>query len=264
MINFLVGLSASILSVLLTLLSQFGYKKYKQRGLAAILNFLGDQITFIYPPREDCDADPYKVILPRTATEDFLSINNVLSAFLKIQWNGNIQLCNSKEFGKEERKRDLIFICSPLSNDGTKEVLAELSKKYRCGIPQFKYDEEKKQCYLRVSGGRYDSSTYDVVKECIKAGTRPEEAEMYDHAVLLKAENPWDPTKKVIVLAGIRGIGTWGAGECLKKGWQEIYNRKHSKGGQKKSGDFVAVIRVNFNKCDLVGFKIENFIDLDR
>lgn len=87
---------------------------------------------------------------------------------------------------------------------------------------------------------------------------------MYDHAVLVKATNPWDFSKKVLILAGIRGIGTWGAGEFLKKEWPEIYNRKNSKNGLKKGGDFTAVIRVNYNKCDLVSFKIENFIDLDR
>lgn len=140
MFSFWVGLLSSISAFLVTVATQIGYKKYKRKGLATILNFLKTDITFIYPPREDCDTNPYKVILPRTATEDFLSINNVLSSFLEIQWNGIVNLINSKDFGKEERKKDLIFICSSISNDGTKEILDELSRNYSCGIPHFFYD----------------------------------------------------------------------------------------------------------------------------
>ncbi len=30
-------------------------------------------------------------------------------------------------------------------------------------------------------------------------------------------------------MAGLRGIGTWGAGECIKKEWQQIFDKLPSK-----------------------------------
>lgn len=263
MLNFIIGVAASVSGAILTVFVQFIYKKFGQRGLSSLLNFLNNEITFVYPPRTDCDADPYKVILPRTATEDFLAMNNFQSALLSINWNGITYFKSSCDFQSIEKAKDLIFICSSHSNVGTDEVLNKLKNIYKCGIPRFSLDETTNRIYLRVGGARYDSTTYEVLEECELSGKIPAEEEMIDYGIILKATNPWDKNKKIMVLAGIRGIGTWGAAECLKKGWQELYNKKSSKKGRKKTGDFVAVVRVVCNQSDLTEFKIENLIDLD-
>lgn len=262
-LSFAVGLAASISSVVLTVLFQFAYKKYKQRGLRAILNFRNSEITFIYPPRTDCDADLSQVLLPRTATEDFLAMNNFQSALLSINWNGNTYFKSSCDFQTIEKDKDLIFICSSNSNVGTGEVLGKLPQNYNCGIPKFRLDTEKDRMYLRIGGARYDSTTYDVVEECSISGKLPAEEEMIDYGIILKATNPWDKNRKIMVLAGIRGIGTWGAAECLKKDWEELYQRKSAKGTSKKTGDFIAVVKVVCNQSDLTDFEVEHFIDLD-
>jgi len=263
MLNFIIGVASSISSVIITVIAQSSYNKYKQKGLRAILHFSDHEITFIYPPRKDSEENSGKVILPRTATEDFLAMNNFQSALLSINWKGKTHFKSSSDFKAMDKHKDLVFICSSFSNPATKDVLESLEKYYNRDIPQFHCDKDLNKVYLRIGGARFDSESYEAVEECIANGKLPAEGEINDYGIILKATNPWDNNKKVIILAGIRGIGTWGAAECLKKSWKDIYQRKMSKGTKRKTGDFVAVIKVVCNQSDLTEFKIEQFYDLD-
>lgn len=68
-------------------------------------------------------------------------------------------------------------------------------------------------------------------------------------------------------MAGIRGIGTWGAAECLKKWWKPIYSAKASTrsiGGPSKAGDFAALVKVRYRNYDIKeGTGMTHFADLD-
>lgn len=103
---------------------------------------------------------------------------------LSINWNGNTYFKSSCDFPAIEKDKDLIFICSSNSNIGTEEVLQKLLKHYKCGIPRFRCDEERKKIYLRIGGARFDSTTYEVVDECLKNKKLPAEEEMIDYGCM--------------------------------------------------------------------------------
>jgi hypothetical protein len=71
----------------------------------------------------------------------------------------------------------------------------------------------------------YESGAYDVNNA--EAAENPELG-IEEHALLIKVKNPGDPNSrtKVLVLAGIRGIGTWVAADYLRKYHESIYNTK--------------------------------------
>ncbi len=264
MISFILNVIASVVGALLLFTYQRSKVWFVQKNLLKILDFLNRKLMFVYPPRRDQVANPSRVILPRTATEDFLSINNMLSVLLKLKWNGLCAFKNSEDFLKniENKKNDIVFICSPFSNPGCNEALIELEKK-EGGLPKFLIDDVTKRNYIRFHGNKYESTSYDVIEECIKNGSSPENAEMLDYAAIIKTSNPWEPDKRILILAGIRGVGTWGASEFIKKHWEKLYNKKRSDGKHTKRGNFAAIIKVLYKDCDLKEFSLEDFIDLD-
>lgn len=247
--------------LLTSVAGQLGYRRFKQRNQAALLNFGSRMVTFVYSPRRDSFSEPQRVILPRTSTEDFLAINNLISALIRSGYKHDLDMCSVRAFDGNKRFGDLVFVCSPVSNPGTASVLAELSKIYE-SLPRFE-TQSNGQCVIHAGANTYQSETYEVVERCHKEGSEPEEATMRDYGLLVKAPNPWEPERMVLVLAGIRGIGTWGIAECLKKDWQKVLRKKRRDGKHRASGPFAAVIETTFDKCDLTSFEVKYLLDLD-
>jgi hypothetical protein len=94
-------------------------------------------------------------------------------------------------------------------------------------------------------GGVYGSKSYD---QQIEGSSRRD-----DTAMIVKVQSPWSPQHRILIVAGIRGIGTWGAAECMKKWWEELYHQKGSskKRGTTKSGDFAALVKVHYEGHDI-------------
>src|SRR5438876_10553096 len=56
---------------------------WRTRGHAALLDGLEGNTLFVFPPRHEVDSS----VLPRMAIEDFLAINNIISAFMRVNRN---------------------------------------------------------------------------------------------------------------------------------------------------------------------------------
>jgi len=147
--RYLIGLAASTTSVLLTLLVQRFIAWWKRREHGALLDFPRKEILFIYPARSDPSADPRKVIVPRTATEDFLAINNVLSALIKVRWLGEVHVKSCDHFGADDKEHDLVLICSPRTNPKTAEALEAVGNKYP-GLPRFEREQGSDRWCIRL------------------------------------------------------------------------------------------------------------------
>lgn len=80
-----------------------------------------------------------------------------------------------------------------------------------------------------------------------------------DYAVVTKVTSPWNENRKVVWLAGIRGIGTWGAAECIKKEWRQIYDQlpQHS-----KDCDFSALLKIDYDNCDITSIDVRRVVVL--
>jgi len=251
-------LLANALWALIGALGAFVWRRFaswrKDRGHRAILAGFDGPTIFVFPPR-----DVVGRTLPHTAVEDFLAINNIISAFLRVGRQPPEKIRDHDHLLDPDKKRcNLILICSPRSNRVTKDALERLlaGGKYPGDlIPRFEEVPDKPD-RLRIYWNKADwnSPSYD------QRGRRE------DVAIILKAQSPWASDRKLLIVAGVRGIGTWGAAEMLKKWWMEIYEKKgHSRRhGTTKQGDFVAMVSVEYEDSDIKRVSLRALRDLDR
>jgi hypothetical protein len=87
-----------------------------------------------------------------------------------------------------------------------------------------------------------------------------------DVAMIIKARNPWAGQRRILIVSGIRGFGTWGAAEFLKKHWQELHERKgrSRRLGTSKHGNFAALISVRYANYDIKNMSLLHVVDLDE
>ena len=230
----------------------------RSRGHSAIFVGINDPTLFVFPPRPGGDR-----LLPHMAVEDFLAINNIISAYLQI---GRIPPAKVRDHShltdQDKKTNNLILICSSKSNDVTREalnLLRERNSRLRDLIPYFEdVPGAKNQIHIKWSGGTYTSDSY------LQQDRRDQRQE--DIAVIVKAQNPWAAQHKILVVAGIRGIGTWGAAEFLKKWWQDLYDQKDKSRarGTTKAGDFAALVRVHYEDHDIKDATLLHIVDLER
>jgi len=75
----------------------------------------------------------------------------------------------------------------------------------------------------------------------------PECGPLTDYAIIGRIDSPWNLDKSVILLCGIRGIGTWGAARFLRDNQKDISRRS-------KNGNFICVVKViykNYKMSDI-------------
>jgi hypothetical protein len=227
----------------------------RSRGHSAIFAGLSDPILFVFPPRPGGDR-----LLPHMAVEDFLAINNIISAYLRIGRTPPSKVRDHSHLTEQDRKtNNLVLICSSKSNDITREALNLLRNRLHDVIPYFEdVPGASSQIQIKWNGGTYTSDSY------LQQERRDRKQE--DLAVIVKAQNPWAAQHKILIVAGIRGIGTWGAAEFLKKWWQDLYYKKDASRarGTSKTGDFVALVRVQYEDHDIKDASLIHLVDLDR
>jgi len=243
-----------ILSIAASIIGTFLYMKWtlkkKNRPLHQILNFGHDELLFVFAHRDEGGS-----ILPRTSTEDFLAMNNFISALLNIGWKGKISVRDTKRLTDSDRKKNIVSICSSKSNKFTKEVESKLLKK---GVDFYysKKDSKSEHWYITDGNAIFPSRTYDQIDDFLSKGRDRRdvpEQKLDDVALITKITNPWNATNKIVIIAGVRGVGTWGAAECIKKEWKQIHSLlKHFK----KGCDFSAILSINYNNCDILNIKV--------
>lgn len=243
-------------------------RQREHKGQRALLSGLQNPTIFVYPPRPRNDNEP-NVILPNViSTEDFLAINNVISAFLRVGWEPPKKIKDTDPehlTDDDKRHNNLILICSSKTNYVTRDALCKLRETYphlKDVLPAFELvnDSIAKTCrvLLHCKGATYYPPSYG---QPIKEGSL-----IKDYAIIAKTINPWSPAHRLLIVAGLRGIGTWGAAEALKKSWQEMYEKKGDdrNKGTSKGGNFVAVLRVHYQDEDIKSPDLLNMIDLDE
>ena len=122
-------------------------------------------------------------------------------------------------------------------------------------IPSFEEEPQTGRLRIRWNKGVYPSESFQ------QSGP-----DYDDVAVIVKARSPWAGQRKVLIVAGIRGFGTWGAAEFLKKWWQPLYDHKgHNKrSGSTKAGDFAALVSVRYRDYDIKNVRLLSVVDLDE
>jgi hypothetical protein len=266
--DLIVAVSLIIVGFILAKLSNaFG----TNRHIRKILNFSEDEdLLFVFPYREEQE------ILPRMAVEDSFAINNIVTLLMQKGWKGQIRSRNATHLSQHDRRKNIVTLGGPRVNPFTMEILEEMqNNNYEHYDPVFEFVENNQNPdhwqILRGNTGKYQSESHNVVN--------PGGA-IHDTALIIKLTNPREKNTKVLVLAGIRGIGTWAAADHLRKNIDEIYKgkrgwwygfrygiRKYDRKNDRKidfrkSGDFASIIRGTYKNLDIPDTKCLEFIDV--
>lgn len=232
-------------------------RRAERQPLNQLLNFGPDELLFVFPHREQIR----EAILPRTSTEDFLAMNNVISALINIGWNRKTGVRDTNHVSEADKRRNLVIICSPKSNTFAKEFQDRV-RKIVPDIFFFRADEADAWTISNANDGYYRSKSFEQEREYLNAGILRHELpgqSFEDYAIVTKITNPMNHDMKILWIAGIRGIGTWGAGECIKKEWRQIYNKLPE---GRKDCNFSALLRVYYNNIDIVSIKVLEVVPL--
>lgn len=260
-----IGFFLSLLATIFGAAIYARLREYKtKRPLNRLLNFGNDELLYIFPPRYEAP----EAILPRTSTEDFLAMNNFTGALLQIGWANKVGVRDIDHFTPNDKNRNLVVICSPKSNPFAAVVQTEMFKLY----PQSRFyrverdpdhrveqDPDEEQWVVRDGFGIWRSDTYSQIDGFREENLVTAEQTLDDVAVISKITNPWNKENKIFLVAGVRGIGTWGAAECINKEWQQIYKRMPRR---LKGGDFSALVQVDYHNCDIVRIRVVDCIYL--
>jgi hypothetical protein len=215
------------------------------KGQRALLAGLNAESFFVFPYRPKVGDS----ILPPTATEDFLAINNLISAFHKCGMPVPDHVRNPDNLSdKEKREHSLLLICSPVTNGTTNEYLAKLQlARPDKVLPRFEEYQSGTSKRRRICCGNasYESTSWDQKGPAFD-----------DVALLMKTENPWGPNHRVLLVAGARGIGTRAAAEFVKKWWQELLN--HTGGTLAPTDNFVAILDIRYENRDIKFVKVKS------
>jgi hypothetical protein len=133
----------------------------RRRGLGALLAGIDTPTMIVFPPREQVP----EAILPRISTEDFLAINNLISAFLRIDRTPPSRLRDPAHLSEQDKKENnLIIICSSTRNPVTNEALTLLQnqdKRFVDLVPSFEEEPQTRRLRIRWNKGVYPSESFD-------------------------------------------------------------------------------------------------------
>lgn len=134
--------------------------------------------------------------------------------------------------------KNVVLICSPRSNPVTEEYLEKIEEK--TGFDWAFRENAAHQLEIATGDlGTWSSATFRQEANIRSSGGRVEEGPLDDIAMIVKASNPYNPSAKVIIVAGIRGIGTWGAARFLREQAGDIARRFGN-------GNFAMLVKVRF------------------
>ena len=211
-------------------------------------------LVIVYPPRRE---EPGS-ILPRVAGEDFMAMIHVLG------------LANAAGFPparvrmtpvdaaastlQDDPFANLILISCPRSNAVTGKVLEKVRTQYGLDI-DFVPEAQRPRQHIRFVGVTMHSNAWEAEKELRDLDVQPWRGTMKDWGLIVKCRNPYNETAKVFIIAGIRGIGTWGAACHLADHLRSLYN-------QFKEGDFAAVVEVEYANFRIIGTRLDKWLPL--
>jgi len=250
--SFILGVTASLVGTLI-------YQKYieskKNRPLRELLNFGNDDpIIFVFPPRS---SEKWKTILPWLSAEDSLAINNISRLLAKLEIKNEIRFSYSDKLNETDKRMNVISICASRRNSFTESIL---NMENRIRPHFFNFSGKDKDYLIKNKYMQFISNSYTQIEKYDSNGTPVSAQVITDVAIISKFRNPLNAANKVLVLAGIRGIGTWGAAEMFRKNWQRIYKEK----GEKKDGDFSAVVSVKYINGQIVETGLLELLDSEE
>jgi hypothetical protein len=132
-----------------------------------------------------------------TASADALALG-VVAEVIRELGGSSSAVASANELTGDRLSANLILIGGPYANRASREVLSRLHTRYRFGTPIW-YDIS-----IRDSATGY---RYTPKRKGLQLRS--------DHGIAIRTANPFNPGKKVLVLAGSFGAGTYAAASFM-------------------------------------------------
>lgn len=189
--------------------------------------------------------------LPTVAVEDVLALRNVFELLAEVGIR-KPKIRHPENLAEPDRKKNIITIGGSTRNEFTKYILS-----YPVNADEIKFSpsvRDPDQTELkRGSTAAYLSPSYS------SSQTEGVTGRTQDMAVLLRRPNPRNASNSVVVIAGIRGIGTWGASDCLRKQAEALAHNLKSNGNSRLPAGFLALVEVDYENFDILRTRVKDF-----
>lgn len=242
------GVLSSVIATVLCGLVVEGYRRRNERRpFARLLNFTKTERTvFVFPSRPDAPEHPGLLQDARVAFEDMLAINYVRRALTLAGWQEDMfdmrEHRHFREHDSHDSAKNVVVLCSPRSNPITREFLDKINES--TALNWGFRETETKELEIYTDGGAWSSATFGQERSIRQAGGAVEEGPLDDVVLILKAPNPYNPAAKVLIIAGIRGIGTWGGAKYLRQHAEDVVLRTGEK-------NFAMLLKVAYRKWEI-------------
>jgi len=230
--------------------SVYEHRKERTKSIAerSIFNFGGRDLIIVVPHRgRESDS-----IMPRVAVEDVLAMKNVIAIASRIYPEMRIQVRDASHLTNEDRKANIVTLGGSKVNSFTAEVMEGF--KAAC----FRFEEDTGTGRWQL---RRDSNTLFMSQSHKISDQASPELPREDKGLVMKLRNAVNLDCCIFVIAGIRGIGTWGATDCLRKHMKDVYAKKRADAGYAKSVEFCMVVAVKYESFDIRSTQITDFED---
>lgn len=201
----------------------------KIRKLYSSVTFDSNQTVSIAIPPRTLEDNNQSGLTERISMEDMMASNYVdrtLSIAGTTEEKIRIIMADPKKQNSAfAGDANIVLICSPKTNSWTR-LLYDKGKHPLLKKVVFSNEVDTSEAAGRwkidFNGGAYPSRSFQQV---IDARGKFDGKEFEDHAVIMKLTSPMGQgsVRRVLVIAGIRGFGTWGAGRYLRTNADDIY-----------------------------------------
>lgn len=209
------------------------------------------RVVFVFPtrPADEKENRPFRQV----SMEDMLAMNYVGRALSLGGWDDETTDYRVEELFAPQRHNphrkvddadhNIVSICMSRANTITGCALDELRRRklLDCEFLERKTPEGNAAWALRWDDVVLQSPTFEQEAELLKKKVQFREGMLQDYALIVKAPNPWSREGgKILIVAGVRGIGTWGAGWFIRERARFIYDRFGH-------GNFAQVVKVTYD-----------------
>lgn len=227
---------------------------YQKRALKKLVSFDDKDLVVVLPYIETFP----ETLVPRTSAEDFAAFLVMLNVLFDMEWRGKLIPMTADEVSPTDLERNLLLVCAGKSNPLTDKVIEKAIDRFGYDMFRFTQLDGRKEWEIRDSTSCYQSPSYREIEQYSAEGLVLREQEIHDVALITKFRNPWNTKNCVLILAGLRAIGTWGAAEFICKEWKQLYKQK-SRFRLRKHGDFAAIVSVSYSNSRIIGEHVEAF-----
>jgi hypothetical protein len=225
------------------------YAYYRERvALRKLLDLRRDRRVLIVLPRREQPREQRH--LGMVAYEDMLACSLIERSLILAGWPEDcIEIVSHTLVDNNSplRRENLVLLCSPRRNPITEEVLHNLKNAGRLDCRFEPGPGNSAELVLKLNGQTVESPSYREEEALLARHKTPYDGTLNDRALIAKFINPWQTDRKILLVAGLRAIGTWGAARALRQRAAELLMAT-------KGTDFAVVVDCKYEQWRIIEY----------